>query len=53
MHKDVASMPLLLEFINEQVEEEAWAGKMIALLTRADCAGAQYNLDRHIVKEMS
>lgn len=51
--KDFASMPLLLEFINEQVEEEAWANKMVALLSRSDCAGALYSLDRHIVKELA
>lgn len=51
-HKDAACLPLLLEFISEQVEEEAWANKMIALLRRSDCAGAIYNLDRHIVKEL-
>jgi len=51
--KDFASMPLLLEFISEQVEEEAWANKMINLLSRSDCAGALYSLDRHIVKEMA
>ena len=51
--KDYASLPMLLWFINEQVEEEDWAHTMITLTARAECAGAIYNLDRHIVKELT
>lgn len=51
--KDYASQPLLLEFISEQVEEEAWADTMISLTKRAECPGASLNLDRHIVKILS
>ena len=47
------SWPLLLEFIDEQVEEEAWTAKMVHLTTRAECPGALYNLDRHINKELA
>lgn len=50
--KDYQSQPLLLRFIEEQVEEEAWAGKMVTLAQRAECPGALMNLDRHIVKEL-
>jgi len=51
--KDFPSQPMLLHFIEEQVEEEAWAGTMVTLTKRAECSGALYNLDRHIVKELS
>ncbi|WP_269523182.1 ferritin [Coraliomargarita parva] len=50
--KDFASQPMLLKFIDEQVEEEAWAAKMITLCKRAECPGGIYNLDRHIIKEL-
>jgi len=44
---------ILMEwFIDEQVEEEAWANKMVTLVERASCAGALYSLDRHIVKDL-
>ncbi|MBC2592947.1 ferritin [Ruficoccus amylovorans] len=49
--KDFDSQPMLMWFIGEQVEEEAWAAKMITLVARAECAGSIYALDRHIVKE--
>lgn len=48
--KDYESQPLLMWFINEQVEEEAWAGKMVSLVARAECAGSVFQLDRHITK---
>ena len=51
--KDYASQPMLLELIKEQVEEESWAETMVTLTRRAECSGATYNLDRHIVKELS
>lgn len=49
---DFRSHPLLLEFMEEQVEEEAWTDSMVALTRRAECPGAAYNLDRHINKEL-
>ncbi|MFW6217408.1 MAG: hypothetical protein ACOC4K_00285 [Verrucomicrobiota bacterium] len=51
--KDYPSFPMLLEFIEEQVEEESWADTMVTLTERAECAGATYNLDRHIVQELA
>lgn len=50
--KDYPSHPMLLELIEEQVEEESWADTMVTLTARAECSGATYNLDRHIVKEL-
>lgn len=51
--KDYPSQGLLCWFISEQVEEEAWANKMITLVKRNECPGALYALDRHIIKELS
>lgn len=51
--KDYPSYPMLLELIEEQVEEEAWASTMVTLTKRAECSGAIYNLDRHIIKELA
>jgi len=51
--QDFAAYPLLLELIEEQVEEESWASTMVTLTKRAECSGATYNLDRHIVKELA
>ncbi|WP_309395992.1 ferritin [Cerasicoccus maritimus] len=51
--KDYYVQPLLLKFIEEQVEEEAWTGSMVTLTRRAECSGASYNLDRHIVKTLT
>lgn len=51
--KDFPSVPMLLELISEQVEEESWADTMVSLTARSDCPGAAYNLDRHIIKELS
>ncbi len=50
---EIRSIPFLLEFVEEQVEEESWTAKLITLTDRAQCAGALYTLDRHIVQEMS
>lgn len=50
---DYPSKPMLLEFIAEQVEEEAWAGTMVTLANRAECSGATYALDRHIIKDLA
>lgn len=51
--KDYKVQPLLMWFIEEQVEEEAWAASMLTLTQRAECPGAAYSLDRHIVKELA
>ncbi|MGZ0654092.1 ferritin [Coraliomargarita sp. W4R72] len=51
--KDFPSQPMLMELIAEQVEEESWAGTMVTLTKRAECSGAAYTLDRHIIKELS
>jgi len=50
--KDYPSQGMLLKFIEEQVEEEAWAAKMVTLTDRLDCPGALYQLDRHIEVEL-
>lgn len=51
--RDYSSTVMLHWFISEQVEEEAWTEKMLALTQRATCAGALANLDRHITKELT
>ncbi len=51
--KDYAAQIHLQWFIMEQVEEEAWAEKMVAKVKGATCAGSLYYLDRHIVKELA
>ena len=51
--KDYPAHPMLLELIGEQVEEESWADTMVTLTKRAECSGAIYNLDHHIVKELA
>jgi ferritin len=37
-------------FINEQVEEEAWAAELVDRVKGATCAGSLSDLDRHIEK---
>jgi ferritin len=44
---------LLQWFINEQVEEEAWADEMVARTARANCAGGLGELDRHIERYLT
>ncbi len=51
--KDYPAQVLLHWFISEQVEEEAWADKMLGKVRAATCAGALTYLDRHIVKELT
>jgi ferritin len=51
--EDFESYPLLLWFLEEQVEEEAWTHTMVTLSRRAECSGAIYGLDRHIIKELA
>jgi len=50
--KDFPSHPMLLKFIDEQIEEESWADTMVTLAIRNECPGAAYSLDRHIIKEL-
>ncbi len=50
--KDYATQVFLQEFIAEQVEEEAWTDTLVDKVRQAVCAGAIFNLDRHIVKEV-
>lgn len=50
--KDYAAQVMLHWFINEQVEEEAWADKMLVKVQEATCPGALQMLDRHIIKEL-
>jgi len=47
---DYPAQFLLQWFIEEQVEEEAWANSMVTHTARLTCAGALLNLDRHAVK---
>jgi ferritin len=51
--EDYAAMNLMNLFVNEQVEEEVWANRMIALIKRSTCAGSINSLDRHIVKDLT
>lgn len=48
--KDYPAQVLLHWFINEQVEEEAWAGELVARVQSSSCAGSALALDRHIFK---
>lgn len=50
---DYPAQFLMQWFITEQVEEEAWAEKMVAKVMAANCAGSLAYLDRHIVKELT
>jgi ferritin len=46
--KDYPAQVLLQWFINEQVEEEAWADELVDRVTRATCPGGLAELDRHV-----
>lgn len=48
--KDYPAQVLMHWFINEQVEEEAWAAEMVDRVQSATCAGSFLDLDRHIEK---
>ena len=50
---DYAACNLLNWFVSEQVEEEVWANRMVALVKRATCAGSINSLDRHITKDLT
>jgi len=48
--KDYPAQVMLHWFIEEQVEEEAWANALFDKVRQAECAGALFDLDRHVVK---
>jgi len=47
--KDYPAQFMLQWFIEEQMEEEAWANAMVTQVSRAACAGSILSLDRHAV----
>jgi ferritin len=51
--KDYPAQVLMHWFINEQVEEEAWAEEMVDRVQAATCAGSLSDLDRHIERFLS
>ncbi|MGA2543394.1 MAG: ferritin [Verrucomicrobiota bacterium] len=51
--KDYPAQVLLHWFINEQVEEEAWAAEMVDRVQAATCAGSVSDLDRHIERYLA
>ncbi len=48
--KDYPAQVLMHWFINEQVEEEAWAAELVDRVQAASCAGSLLDLDRHVEK---
>ena len=48
--KDYPAQVLMHWFINEQVEEEAWAAELVGRVQGATCAGSLQDLDRHVEK---
>lgn len=48
--KDYPAQVLMHWFINEQVEEEAWAAELVDRVQAATCAGSLLDLDRHVQK---
>jgi ferritin len=48
--KDYPVQVLMHWFINEQVEEEAWAAELVDRVKGASCAGGLLDLDRHVEK---
>jgi ferritin len=51
--KDYAAQVFMQWFINEQVEEEAWALEMVERVQAATCAGGLSDLDRHIERYLA
>jgi ferritin len=51
--KDYPAQVLMHWFINEQVEEEAWAAEMVERVQSATCAGSTSDLDRHIERYLA
>lgn len=47
---DYPAQVLMHWFINEQVEEEAWAAELVGRVKSATCAGSLSDLDRHVEK---
>jgi ferritin len=47
---DYPAQVLMHWFINEQVEEEAWAAELAGRVKSATCAGSLSDLDRHVEK---
>jgi len=47
---DYPAQVLMHWFINEQVEEEAWAAELAGRVKGATCAGSLSDLDRHVEK---
>jgi ferritin len=45
---DYPAQVLMHWFINEQVEEEAWAAELVDRVKHATCAGSLSDLDRHV-----
>ena len=45
---DYPAQVLMHWFINEQVEEEAWAAELVGRVKGATCAGSLSGLDRHV-----
>lgn len=50
--EDIAARPVLMWFVAEQVEEEAWANKMVTLTKRLTDPASIYLLDRNIEKDL-
>ena len=50
---DYPAQVILQWFINEQVEEEAWADEMVERVMSATCAGGLGDLDRHIERYLT
>jgi ferritin len=48
--RDYPAQVLMHWFINEQVEEEAWAAELVDRVRAATCAGSLLELDRHVEK---
>lgn len=51
--KDYSTTVFLQWFINEQIEEEAWALEMVERVQAATCAGGFSDLDRHIERYLA
>jgi ferritin len=51
--RDLPAQVLMHWFINEQVEEEAWAAEMADRVQAATCAGSLSDVDRHIERYLA
>lgn len=52
-HKDYPTQVMLHWFINEQVEEEAWADEMVARAEASTTPGGMQALDRHLERYLT